>query len=291
MGTAALLSIAAMIQMTSPGQPVAAASCVAVPEALRAAISARPASAAAVRVAERVSVAGEYLGRTVEIKTSSGKSLELDLPAESSVGAVHDNVVTYTRVQRGRSEVHAIDAVIGCDYVIAQPSGVVRSALIDSSGDAVYVHAVAGRDRADAGVTRHAIGGGPAVLVVPPLPVDDRFGPTFGTQLAWGVDGTTLAVQSCGFAACRTRLLDTVTGEMQVIDDRPHGALIGVTSDHVVAHEACHWQPCAVLSIERATGTVAVLHDEAYEAALVTRADGRVAVRIETTAAALEVLP
>jgi hypothetical protein len=46
-----------------------------------------------------------------------------------------------------------------------------------------------------------------------------------------------------------------------------------------------------VLSIERATGKVAVLHDEAYEAALVTRADGQVAVRIETAAGAQEVVP
>ena len=292
MGTAALLTIAAASLAADPPAPVAAAvNCGPAGPMLRSAAAAGPAAAFRARGRERLGTRGQFIGRALTVTPENGARFELSLPVESSVSLPVGKAVVYTRHNTGRSEVRAIDLVSGCDTLLAQPPGVVRSALLAADGKSVYVHAVAGAARADAGITRYPIGGGAGVLVMPQLPADARFGPTFGTRLEWSVDGSTLVVQSCGATSCRTRLLDVATGAIVTLDAHPHGELIGVTATHLVAFDACHWLPCGVLSIHRATTELATLADEAMAATLRTGPDGTSFVQIQTPAGTVEVAP
>lgn len=294
MGIAALLSIAALT-LSAP-QPVTVSAampgCSAAPGArLRAVVAAQPARAARVRVGDRLGTRGQYAGRELEVTPAAGATALIELPVESSVAPAGDNVVVYTRVVGGRSEVRAIDLLDGCDMLIAQPSGLVRSAVLDPGGESVYVHAVTASARADGGVVRHTFDGAPPTTALPALPADNRFGRTFGTLLAWSADGATLAVQSCGMEACRTRLLDVSSGRIDLLDDVAHGTLIGVTETHLIAYDACHGQPCAVLAIERGTGQARMLAPEAWDATLAFDPTGSATVSMSTPAGYLEVAP
>jgi hypothetical protein len=292
-GTAALLSIAAATLPAAPPPPAAAAAaCSSSPAAaLRAAASAAPGkSVGRARVSDRTGTRGQFIGRQIDVTPATGPGWEVDLPAESFVSEVVGNALVYTRFGAGRSEVRALELSTGCDYAIAQPAGTVRSAVIDPKGEFVYVHSVSTAGRADAGVIRYGLTGGVGSLVLKPLPSDPRYGPTFGTKLAWSDDGANLIVQSCGFEACRTRLLEVASGSVEMIDSVPHGDVVGITPSHLVAFAACHWSPCDLISIERQGGAVSVLADDAL-AAEINGAGAGSTVMIETTAGSVEVLP
>ncbi len=292
-GTAALLLIAAATLSAAPPPPAAAAAaCSSAPgSAVRAAMAAAPARSAQARVVERLGTRGQYLGRQVEISPAAGAALSIALPVESSVSQASPNLVVYTRVTNGRSEVRAIELATGCDYALAQPAGIVRSTLLDPYGTNLYVHSVTGTGRGDAGVVRYAVSGGPGTTVLPPLPADARYGQTFGTHLSWGANASALVVQSCGFEACRSRLLDVASGTFEMIDEVAHGSVIGVTNAHLVAYAACSWSPCDVVSIERDSGSSRVLARDALSAELVTTDSGAIVVQIRTTAGSMEVAP
>ena len=229
--------------------------------------------------AEKLNTAGEYEGQHLSVTLADGSPLEIDLPAESFVAEAHGDALVYTRVDGGHSQVRLIDLATGCDSVLARPKGIVRSALMDADGAAVYVHAVSVGGRQDLGVTRYSLDGG-SRLVVPPLDVDGRFGPTFGTRLAWSTDNSTLVVQSCGLEQCRTRLLDA-NGALTTFDADGQGELIAVTPRYLVAYAACAGLPCAVTSIDRSDGVVSQLAAEAWSTQVTPTADGAV-ISIET---------
>jgi hypothetical protein len=255
-------------------------------------VAAPPAAGARVRIGERLGPRGQYLGRQIEITTARGDTAAVDLGSDSSVDASATNVVAYSRVVAGTSEVRVLDLLEGCDMLVAQPPGIVRSALLDPTGTAVYVHAVDGATRADLGVSRYQVDGGRPTVALPPLPADSRYGRTFGTSLAFAADGETLAVQSCGMEACRTRLLDIATGRIEPFSRVPHGALIGATLSHLVVYGACHWEPCSVLSIDRGTRSAQTLAEAAWDAALVSAGDeDQATVTFMTAAGLVEVAP
>jgi hypothetical protein len=294
MGAAALLSIATATLSAAPPQADAAAtpSCPSTADApLESIVAAPPAAGARVRIGERLGPRGQHLGRQIEVTTARGDTAAVDLGSDSSVDASATNVVTYSRVVAGASEVRVLDLLEGCDMLVAQPPGIVRSALLDPTGTAVYVHAVDGSTRADLGVSRYLVDGGRPAMVLPPLPTDVRYGRTFGTTLSFASDRGTLAVQSCGMEACRTRLLDVETGRIETFSRVPHGALVGITHAHLLVYGACHWEPCSVVSFERATGTALTLADAAWDAALVPAGDGEFSVTMTTAAGMVEVAP
>jgi dipeptidyl aminopeptidase/acylaminoacyl peptidase len=259
--------------------------------AVAAAAVARAASPVAPHIADRIGARGEFIGRRLAVASTRGALVQLDLPAESSVAPAVGKAIAYTAAAKGRSEVHVIDVETGCDFVVARPTGIARSALLSSDGDSVYVHSVTAA-RADAGVTRYDVDGSdePAV-VVPPLPADERFGRTFGTQLALSSDGGTLAVQSCALHACRTRLLDVASGHVETFDDDGQGAFIGVDRQRLVTYSDCTGLPCPVIAISRATGASEVLAEEAWSASIAASSDGRTVVSIETAAGISAVAP
>lgn len=291
--TAALVSIAALpLYDRAVARAAAAPSCAAnTGLAVAAAAVARGAPPVAPRVADIIGARGEFTGRRLTVATGRGALVGFDLPAESSVAPAVGNAIVYTAAADRRSEVRVIDVETGCDFVVARPADIARSAVLSAGGAAVYVHSVTGA-RADAGVTRYDLDGSdePAV-VVPPLQADERFGRTFGTQLALSADGGTLAVQSCALHACRTRLLDVASGRIQTFDDDGQGAFIGVDQEHLVTYSDCTGLPCAVVSIDRATGASEVLAEEAWSASLVAGSGRRTVVSIETAAGIAEVAP
>ena len=275
------------------GQPAAASACppdsVGAAQAAQAAL--RPHGRGAASVQALLSARGELAGRLVSIQNEKGVATNVSLPPESFVGQPVGDAVLYTSyTTAGGSQVGLLDLASGCSARLATPTEIVRSALLDSAGSSVYVHSVSRVGRVDAGVQRFNLATGVTSPVVPPLPLSDIFGPTFATDLRWSLDGSALAVQSCGFAACRTRVLDTASGAIATYDTPGQGALIGLTNEHLVTFGACGGLPCPVVSIDLATGSAAVLAEATTSASIGPTADGLGTVTIETAAGIIEVV-
>lgn len=293
LGTAVLLSAAipAIWSAESP-RTLADARCPATPsEAARAAGRAIAGGRASVRVEQVVSRRGELTGRVLDVHGASDASLAVALPTESFVGQpVGDLVVYTTYTASAGSAVHLVDLVNGCDVIAVSPAEIVRSALVDPRGAAIYVHSVNRVGRRDNGVQRIDLASAASTLVVPPLPPSDAVGPTFATELRWSLDGNALAVQSCGFEACRTRVLSIDSGSVATFDAPGQGALIGLTSQHLLTLGACAGLPCSVLSIDLSTAATSVLADAAWSATLASGPDGSGVVTIDTDAGTTEVI-
>jgi hypothetical protein len=130
-------------------------------------------------------------------------------------------------------------------------------------------------DRADLGVWRRPRDGSARPeRVLPPIEPDERFGPTYLTELSWSVDGSRLVVQSCGQLACRSRVLDVATGDVVTVDDPDLGDAIGVAGDDLVTYLACRGLPCPIVAIELDGGARTVVTEAAGFAALVESDEG-----------------
>jgi len=234
---------------------------------------------------------GEEAGRRLAVGSGTRDTAFITLPPESFVAGPYGGIVLYGSHDRVTgSEVRAVEMASGCDERLARPAGIVRSAVLDGAGGAIYVHAVTDPERRDAGVVRHDLASRVRVQVVEPLPESEEYGPTFATMLAWRADGAELAVQSCGFSRCRTRVLELASGVVDTYDRAPHGQLIGFDADSLYAFGACHWAPCDVVAVERATGNSKVLVEEAYEAQLSSGPGGPL-LTFETSAGSAELVP
>jgi hypothetical protein len=233
---------------------------------------------------------GELVGHSLNVVTSLGRSVSVALPSESFVGQLLGSVVVYTRTfATGGSQVRALNVESGCDVVLVTPPEAVRSALLDPGGSAVYFQSVTQVARQDMGVTRFDLGAGRSAGVMPPLPATVGIGPIFGTELHWSIDGKALAVESCGFQECVTRVLDTASGQVATYTDPPQGEFIALTADELITFAGCGGLPCPVIAIDRAAGDVKTLADEAWGAALGTGADGQPVLTIQTATGTEEV--
>jgi len=238
-------------------------------------------------LAQRLDARGEFLGRSVSVN-APGRALALSLPIESFVASPVGDALVYTQSTGAVSEVHVVDLATGCDALVDRLVGTVRSAIVDQAGSTAYIHSVSFPFRADAGVISYALDSGASAQVLPPLGDDARFGPTFGTQLGFSLDGHTLFAQSCGQAECRTRLFDAASGATSTFDALGQGQIIGVTAAHLVTYGDCVGLPCSVQSTDFASGSTTSLADEAWAASLVATDSGAVA-RMETAAGTIEV--
>ena len=266
LGTALLLNAAIPTSLLGPAtiaagraQPPAAAACPP-PSAIAAAVNRHDAAGRLpVTLDPVISTAGELTAQVLAIDTAAGPV------------------------------VHLVDLATGCDAVAVKPTHIVRSAVIAPDGSSIYAHSVTRASRRDNGVARFDLAGASSV-VVPPLPESDAFGPTFGTLLRWSSDGAALAVQSCGFEACRTRILDVATGRIATFAPPGQGAFIALTTHHLVTFAACAGLPCDVLSTDLASGATATLAGAAWSASSADQADGNAIVTIETAAETTEVI-
>lgn len=237
----------------------------------------------------RLSPRGELIGRVLRLRGGFSEAA-IALPVESFVGPQAGSAVVYTRSGGGRgSEVHLVDMETGCDTVIARPSEIVRSAILNSDASAVYVHSVMRGSRRDAGVARYDLASDAMTLVVPALHPVQRTGPIHGTELRWSVDGGALTVQSCGFAECTSRVLDVATGELVRVDGAGQGALIGTTRDYLITFATCPGLPCSVSSFDLESGARNVVATEAFGASVGGGSGGRVLLSIATAHGDVEV--
>lgn len=259
--------------------------------ALHASLTTTNQRAATVRVQAQLAGRGELTGRLITAQSAAGTPLSIALPVESFVGPAVGDLIVYTRHSTGTgSEVRALNLANGCDTRLAAPREIVRSALIDPTAESIYVHSVTRAGRADAGVTRYDLITGKQATVLPPLRTPEGFGPIFATGLRWGLGTGALAVQSCGFSRCLTRVADIATGQIATLDGLRQGAFIGLTPRQLVTFAACPGLPCAVLSTDVATGAATVIAEEAYSAEVqLTGPEGTV-VKIETSAGPVEVI-
>ena len=218
-------------------------------------------------VSQRLVVAGG--GSTV-----GPRSLELDAEAFAA-GPFGSTAVLAGSDDGRRSELRLVDLAAGCATTVALERDVIRHATLAPGAAAVYEHRVERATRADLGVWRRPLdGAGKAVRALAPIPADDRFGPTFLTELSWSADLSRLVVQSCGQVACRTRLLDVVAGRVTTIDEPDLGDAIGVAGDRLIAYLACRGLPCPVVSVDPDRGTRTVVTESAGFAALTATRDG-----------------
>lgn len=241
-------------------------------------------------LADQFGATGELVGSRLELTTAAGRTAVVELPVESSVAEPIGDLLVYTEAPAGEpSSIYALDLASGCEARLATDDQVVRSAVIDPAGSALYVHSVSRVGRDDLGVSRIDLLTGRPQRVLPPLSESDVIGPTFGTGLHWSSGGDALAVQSCGFSSCRTRVLDVASGDVATYDAMGQGQFIGLTAHHLITYADCPGLPCDVLTARRPAGEVATLATGALTAALVRDANGRDVLRIESAAGTEEV--
>jgi hypothetical protein len=125
---------------------------------------------------------------------------------------------------------------------------------------------------------------------LPALAAAAPFGITFNTSLRWSLDGDALGVQSCGFAKCRTRLLQLASGAIDTFSDEAQGQIIGLTAAKLVTFDACPDLPCGLAAIDRPTRTKTDFDIDAYGASLGEDALGAV-ISVVTAAGTKEIRP
>lgn len=294
----ALLAVGMLIALVSP--PAIAAftadlasattDCPASVPELAATARARSTGGAARLVEDIIDTDGVLIGRRLTITTPSGRTVIRVLPPESFAAPRAGSLDLYgSDAGRAGSRLWGVDAETGCELLLASTSDVMRSATADPAGTAVYMHSVSRSSRADLGIMRYRLVDGGTERVLPPLPADEGFGPTFATDMSWSLGGKELAVQSCGFAACRTRILDIASGEIATVDQPAHGALVALSGETLIVFGTCLGRPCELLAIDRETGSVTVLGEEVLDAAAPTSGDANV-LRVHTPAGDFEVV-
>ena len=249
-----------------------------------------PAVDAQPRLVTTLSARGDVSGRVLTVNTAAG-TLTKNLSAESFAAPAQSNVVVFGQSNTGSaSTVSAIDLQTGCEYSLWWTAEVVRSAVVDTDLQSLYVHVVKSADRSDAGVLRVALTSGSAVVALPPLAVASPFGVTFSTALRWSLDGDGLAVQSCGLVACRTRVLELAGGAIETFADESQGQIIGLTAGDLVTFDACPDLPCDLAAIDRRSRSRTDFDVDAYGATLGEDAQGPV-ITVVTATGTKEIRP
>jgi hypothetical protein len=267
------------------GCPPATAFALAVGSSARgAAIDAQP------RLTASLSTKGEVSGRVLTVNTAGGARTK-SLASESFASAAQSNVVVFGQSDAvAGSTISAIDLQTGCEFSLWTSDDIVRSAVIDVALRSLYIHAVTAGDRTDLGVQRVDVASGTTATAVPPLAASTPFGVTFATALRWSLDGHALAVQSCGIAACRIRVLDLASGGIESYADPSQGQIVGLTAAKVVTFDACPDLPCGLAAVDRPSGGRVHFDIDAYAATLDEDGQGAF-ITVVTAAGTKEIRP
>ena len=156
---------------------------------------------------------GSLTGQRLTVGLVGGPARHLVLAPESfASGPVDGRLVLVGDDDGAESRLRLLDVARGCETAVdREAEAVIRGALLAPDGSAVWEHRVNRVTRADEGIWRRPVAGDPSERVLPGLPANGRFGPTFVTELSWAADGR-LGISSCGERACRTRVMDPATG-------------------------------------------------------------------------------
>lgn len=229
------------------------------------------------RLDPRLDRAGALQGQRLALGLDGARSSRiLDLPPESFAAGPFGRVVLVGSDDGSSSRLEALDVTAECSWTVAADvADVVRRATIDPEGETIYEMRVDRATRADLGIWARPLDGtAPAVQIIEPIGADDRFGRTYSTEFTWDLTGDRLAIQSCGEAACRTRIYDRAGGPLRVVADEDLGAIVGLSGDDLVTYAACKGWPCPVVAVSVETGRRQVLTDAAAVAILATTSDG-----------------
>lgn len=199
---------------------------------------------------------------------------DLDLAPESFAAGPFGQVVLTGSDDGSASGLQAIDVASGCSWSIGTERSVIRRATIDATGSAIYEMRVDRATRADLGIWLRPTDGKPARRVLAAPTPDGRFGRTFSTEFTWDLAGDRLAVQSCGEAACRIRVLDPHGGPTVSVDMPDLGLLVGLDGERAVTYGACRGLPCPIVAVDLRTGDRRVLAPAAGPAVVVPTPDG-----------------
>jgi hypothetical protein len=224
---------------------------------------------------------GAYVGQRLSVGAGSKPARRLDLEPESFVTGPSGGTVLTGSDDGRHSRLSLIDIAAGCAWSLGLSTDVIRNGVLAPDGDSIVESRVDRRTRADLGVWRRPLDGSSPARLLPPIAADDRFGPTWLTELAWGDDGSTLVVGSCGETACRYRLLPD-TGAVMTIADPDVGSLVGLAGDQLVARGACRGLPCPIVSVDVRDRGRASLVDAAGRAILARDGGGRSLVVYES---------
>lgn len=228
------------------------------------------------RLDPRLDRAGALEGQRLAMGTDGDRSSRImELPPESFAAGPFGRIVLVGIDDGSTSRLEAVDVVGECSWAIADEAAVIRRATIDPTGRIIYEMRVDRATRADLGIwTRQSDGTSPAVRILEPIEADERFGRTYSTEFAWDLSGRRLAVQSCGEAACRVKVIDPMGGPTREIAEPDLGTLVGLEGDVLVAYGACPGFPCPILATDLTTGARLVLADAAAVAVVIATADG-----------------
>lgn len=236
--------------------------------------------------------AGTLVGQRLTIGDAErATAWRMDLDAESFAAQPRGGTVLITSDDGRASRLVLIDVSDGCRWAVATSRDVVRSALSTPDGTALVEHRVDRRTRADLGVWRRPFDGTTPTRLLQAIPADERFGPTWVTELGWSEDGESLVVTSCGEIACRYRVVPAAGGAVTTIADSSLGSFVGMSDGRLIARGACRGLPCPLVS--RAVGGDAIVTlDAATGPAVLSRdADGRSVVVHERETELLAVRP
>jgi hypothetical protein len=199
----------------------------------------------------------------------------LDLPAESFAAGPFGRIVLVGSDDGTTSRLVAVDVAGGCSWSIADEGDIIRRATVDPTGTAIVEMRVDRASRADLGIWLRPIDGrASARRILEPIAADGRFGRTWSTEFAWSLAGDRLAIQSCGEAACRTRIIRLDGGVAATLDDPDLGLLVGFDGDQVLTYAACRGWPCPIVATDLPTGARRVLAPDAGAGILVDTPDG-----------------
>jgi hypothetical protein len=228
------------------------------------------------RLDPRLDRAGALQGQRLALGVDGDRSTwVMDLPAESFAAGPFGRAVLVGTDDGSTSRLEVADVAGQCSWALAAESDVIRRATIDPTGTTIYEMRVDRETRADLGIWSRALdGSSPAVRVLEPIEADDRFGRTFTTELSWELSGSRLAVQSCGEAACRTRVFDPAGGKVHTVAEPDLGVLVGLEGDILVTYAACPGFPCRIVGTDLMTGDRSILAEAGAVAVLVATADG-----------------
>lgn len=228
------------------------------------------------RMDARLDRAGALQGQRLALGADGDRSSwTMDLPAESFAAGPFGRTVLVGIDDGSASRLELADVAGECSWAVAQETDVIRRATIDPTGTTIYEMRVDRATRADLGIwSRPLDGSSPAVRVLEPIAADDRFGRTFSTEFSWELSGSKLAVQSCGEAACRTRVFDPDSGKVRTVAEPDLGVLVGFEGDVLVTYAACPGFPCPLVGTDLTTGDRSVLADAGAVAVLVATVDG-----------------
>ena len=221
--------------------------------------------------------AGELQSQRISMGLDGLRSVRtLELPAESFVAGPFGRIVLVGGDDGTTSRLRAIDVTGGCSWSLAEESAVIRRATMDAAGLNMYEMRVDRESRADLGIWQRPVDGSrQPVRILEPIAPDARFGRTYSTEFTWDLSGRTLAVQSCGESACRTRVVDPAGGgPVQTVAEPDLGTLVALDGTTMVSYAACPGLPCPIVALDLRSKARRTLADAAIAAVAITTPDG-----------------